>query len=225
MQLARTSSSLRSWLALSSIVSLALTGCLGDADKPGLGYSEANPTGTPFVLPAGLELAAAPRGYAYLDDEHCPDFDEVEIHGSGGLVTLCLPLRNTTARPIELVLPPGLIFVSESLDLQNGLLTERVTVSIPAGATTGIVVASYCTNASRGTPDAEDEYAIGPITDDPDLRELIAILDGLDLPGRVDEASEEQLAAINTLQSAVWEITEMGALTDATRAQVEAMVD
>ena len=49
--------------------------------------------------------------------------------------------------------------------------------------------------------------------------------DGLDLPGRVDEASEEQLAAIDTLQSAVWEITEMGALTDATRAQVEAMVD
>lgn len=208
---------------------LALSGCLGDpfsseGSKPGLGNSTAMPTGTPFVLPAGLELEKKPHSYSYYEDEYCPDVEEVEIHGSGFLVTLCFLFRNTTQEPIDLVLPPGLIFISESTDLQNGLLTELVTVEIPPSTVMPVVVASYCANSSRSAPGGGDLYSIGPITDDPDVLELLAMLDGLDLPGKSLYASPEEINAITTVQAAVWDVTSNGELEETTRAALEALL-
>lgn len=218
------------WMSsvLSLVTLLALAGCDGavvdSGEKPGLGDSTASPTGTPFTLPPGLELDEQPRGYSFYGDERCPDIDEALVHGSGGLVTLCLSFRNTTSDPIELVLPPGLIFVSKSLDLQNGLLTEPVGLLIPPESVESIVVATYCANLFRSVPGGGEEYSIGPITDDPDLLELLEILGGVDLPSRYDDSEDAEYVA-ETVQGAVWDITDWGGLTDETRAELEAIVE
>ena len=101
-------------------------------DMPGMGHSEVEPEGTPFVLPDGLTVEAPIKGYNPSEPSDCDDkYSESKV-GQGEQVRLCLVLNNTTDSPITLQLPPGLIFVSRSRNTQNGMIAQRISIEVPA---------------------------------------------------------------------------------------------
>ncbi|RKH56445.1 hypothetical protein [Corallococcus aberystwythensis] len=169
----------------------------GGADRPGLGRSTAAPEGAPFALPAGLELETPTRGYSPEDPLECDDKYRNESYGHGDLVKLCLIFNNRTGGPITVTLPPGLIFVSRNLKTQNGLLTQRITIEVPAGERFFAPVLMYCANGPRQPSSTDDEYDLGPVTQYADFQELFTLLEGKEISRQ--EAGDIQVA-VNHLQ-------------------------
>lgn len=94
--------------------------------RPGLGDDPGLPSGSPLQFPAGVSLAAPIRGVE--NGEDCGSTSQ----GSGFNVTVCLPLCNTTSRPVVVHIPAGLTVVAKTAGpYQNGLLVEAVFVEVP----------------------------------------------------------------------------------------------
>jgi hypothetical protein len=214
----------RAWLAALLVVAAGL-GCGGGGDgggdgddtpgdqkpirtRPGMGPSKERPEGTPYTLPAGVELERPIQG----DDPFCvpEEQEEKEQKGSGGAVRLCLQFRNTTQQPILVQFPPGLIFISDQDTIQNGLLVQLVTIEVPARQQPFFVpLYLYCLNKDRRvTQCSQDTYSLGPVTQDAAIMEFIQLLQGKTLP-LVDNKG--------TVQGALWNITDGPGLTPADR--------
>lgn len=148
---------------------------------PGLGTSKTAPEGTAFTLPPGLTLEDPVLAYNVEDPIDCDDKFKKEAKGTGGAVALCLVFFNHTNTPIILTLPPGLIFVSRDGDIQNGLLAQAATIEVPAGERYFAPLFLYCVNEDRGTSSPKDEYALGPVTQQNELQEIFAYLEGREL--------------------------------------------
>jgi hypothetical protein len=138
----------------------------------GFGASVDRPEGIPFVWPKGIRLLEKPGEY-----EEC--FDAIHKqnrnYGHGGQVQLCLNFYNETDKAIKITLPPGLMFISKSLEAQNGILITAVTIEVPAGQYVINLIMS-CVNPSRSSS-AGYEYEEQPIvTDHPALRQLTEML-------------------------------------------------
>ncbi|MCF0068853.1 hypothetical protein LZD49_00130 [Dyadobacter sp. CY261] len=138
----------------------------------GFGASTDRPEGVPFVWPKGIRLLEKPGEY-----EEC--FDAIHKqnrnYGHGGEVQLCLNFYNETDESIKLTLPPGLMFISKSLEAQNGILVTAVTIEVPAGQYVVNLMLS-CVNGSRSSSTGY-EYEEQPIvTDHPALRDLVKML-------------------------------------------------
>ncbi len=168
-------------MLLSAVV--LLTDCkTGSSDKnpsfqfeKGFGSSKERPEGTPFFWPAGVRLLDKPKTY----DECFYDAKKKKrLYGHGGQVWVCLNLYNETNAPIQVKLPPGLMFISESLDVQNGLLVTGVMIEVPAREQFFANLYMICVNTDRASPylDEYEEQAI--VTDHPALRELQKLLEG-----------------------------------------------
>lgn len=141
--------------------------------EKGFGASTERPEGVPFAWPEGIKLLDKPGEY-----EEC--FDAVHKlnrnYGHGGQVQLCLNFFNETDKPITLKLPPGLLFISKSIEAQNGILVSAVTIEVPSGQYVVNLVMS-CVNPGRSSSPgyAYEEQPI--VTDNPALRELIKMLE------------------------------------------------
>lgn len=174
---------------------IALTGPAKAADLPGFGDSIALPTGEPFILPEGLELKVI--SYNPFDKENTckrPDAEEGEepLPDSGlttGMVNLCLQFGNRTGGPINVELPPGLIFVSSSNENQHGIVVQKLTIEVPSDQYMVSPIKADCMNASRSAPGPGISYEIGPVTDNPHIREALGILAGRDLSDPIDSAT------------------------------------
>jgi hypothetical protein len=168
--------------------------------------------GTPYTLPTGVELEKPTKGH----DQYCvPDNQtENEIKGSGGMVRLCLNFRNTTQQPVTVVFPPGLVFISNSVLTQNGIIIQRVTIEVPAARTQFYVpIYLYCLNLHRKpTNGPEDTYTVGPVTQDSGLLELTGLLENKQVP-LMDNANGD-------VQAAVWDVTDGSGLTPADRDHI-----
>jgi hypothetical protein len=180
--------------------------------RPGMGTSKEQPVGTPYSLPAGVELEKPIKG----DDPYCikPEQQEKDKKGSGGLVRLCLNFRNTNTTsqtPIKVVFPAGLIFTADQDISQNGIIVQTVTIDVPAGRQAFYVpLYLYCLNKSRDpTEGAQNTYTMGPVTQDASVQELTGILQNKALP-LVDPN--------NTVQNAMWNITDGSGMTAEDRA-------
>lgn len=137
--------------------------------EPGFGRSNDHPLGSRFTWPAGLRFVEKPT-----TDDDC-FYDSVNkrrIFGHGS-IQICLNLYNETQKPITLTLPPGFMFVSKSLEVQNMLLINTVTILIPPKEQFFSTLIMICVNTDRETPyhDEIEDQAI--ITDHPALRELV----------------------------------------------------
>lgn len=166
---------------------------------PGLGDSTADPVGVPFTLPEGIELARRIQA-ATLDCWPDEELNRFEMKGSGLLVNVCLAFRNTTAEPIEITLPPGLIFTSESIETQNGLLVIPVTVEIPGESVWVLPLHTHCTNEGRHAPeDGIDVYRMEVVTDHAGL---LGLIDRMEAAGKNTDVWGDWQA-----QMAIWDVT------------------
>jgi len=196
------------------------TGSTGSSGNPGgnlvhagMGPSNATPTGAAWAWPQGVQADDPVKG----DDVLCvpPQQQATPPVGHGGLVRVCLGFRNTGLLPITVSLPPGLIFVSDKLETQNGVVLSTTTIVVPPSTTTWYVpVSLYCLNLyRRNTLDAQDTYRVGPLTDDPSVLELLALLQDKQVPPGFDFQ----------LQQMLWDITDNGGLTPEDRATLAAL--
>lgn len=201
--------------------------------RAGMGEDQRLPEGQPVVFPAGVRLSGPILGSVEGDD--CGDRTE----GSGYNVLVCLSLCNETGQPILARLPSGTIVVSKSASrYQNGMFISDVGVYVPPMicGTGGISldkdrdeldregvpppqpgfrirVGLYCLNESMGPSEPGVPYALGPVTDDPDIRALLDSLKGVAL----DEDGRE------VVQTAIYSITEGRGLTPADRTALRAL--
>lgn len=182
-------------------------------DRPGFGRSTEAPVGAAYTLPEGITLETPISGYAPEDPWKCNDIYGDDAYGHGALVRLCPIFRNTTGAPITVTLPPGLIFISNSSQVQNGILTQRIAFEVPAGERFFAPMFMYCANGPRRPTADKDEYTLGPVTQYADFQELIRILDGKDIS---DEESGWIQVIVNHLQR-------KPGLTAADRARAMAM--
>jgi len=192
-------------LAVGFFVLILACGGPKPSAKKGLGTSTDRPTGTSFALPQGVAVKGTIAGAA--SDTCVP----AQTLGSGTVVNPCFTLQNSTGSTITLTFPSGLIFISSDLGVQNGLVINTVVVVLPPGPTT-ILVPLYCVNLTRHGSSATDLFQLGPVSDDPVLKEIITILSGKNLAGHEFD-----------VQFAIWEYTDGDGLTDATRAKLKSL--
>jgi hypothetical protein len=134
--------------------------------------------------------------------------------GSGGLVTLFIPLKNTSSQAKDVNFPAGLIFVSASGEYQNGILIRKTKATVPSGGRTYYVVLQlYCGNASRHASDSQAQYLRPVVSDSP----LILYLCGLVKNKKINyEENSGVLAQLNyimivlRIQMIVWKVTDNG---------------
>ncbi|RYZ17828.1 MAG: hypothetical protein EOO70_00835 [Myxococcaceae bacterium] len=181
--------------------------------RPGMGLNEEEPEGLPFILPEGLTVETPIKGYNSADPEDCDYKYEDQAKGHGEQVQLCLVFNNTTDFPINLQMPPGLIFVSRSREVQNGIIAQRISIEVPAKTRYYQPIFAYCTNSGRDTSALSSEFDLGKVTQYEDFQELFRILEGKTLSKQdaayVDQAigdlsdgqslSAEQRARFNAL--------------------------
>lgn len=184
---------------------------------PGFGESREAPVGARFALPKGVGLVGPIPGYTPFAPEACAP--EEEAVGSGDLVRVCLTFENSTTdagglgHPVDVVLPERLVFVSESLSTQNGILVQRTSFTVWPGTTLRIPVYLYCVNDSRSASEPSDRFRLGPVVDYPafvDLTERLA-----------DKTLEKSGQAF--LQAIVWNLAGGATLTDAERARLDSL--
>ncbi len=200
--------------------------------RPGLGEDEGEPQGTAFSLPTGVSYAGTIRGAAELSGE-CENAS-TDPRGSGAYVRVCVPLRNDTGVSMEVEFPPGLIVVATSEGRnQNGLLIERSIITVPptppgpggrddAGTPDGgveenafiVPLYMYCLNEERDPSSPYITYAVGPVTTDDALQELLRLLDGK----RIDSSED-----VSVVQNALYSITEGRGLTTPDRNAINGL--
>lgn len=222
------------WMVVAAAVGAGVLACSGDDDggdgpnpppggfdagvnevRPGLGDDPGEPEGSPFTLPPGVTVSGTVFG---ANDVTSDCGNGAPGNGSGVYVQVCVPVRNSTGGPVEVVFPPGLIVVSAAEGFQNGLLVERVVVTVPAtppgpgGPPDGgtdpdahvVPLFTYCLNESQNPNDTGTPYKLGPVTSDAALKDLLRLLEGK----RIDTEDD-----VDVVQDAIYSITEGKGLT------------
>jgi len=147
------------------------------------------PTGTPFTLAPGIDLVAATG--------------DPRLHDLGP-VTLAITLTSSTGQTETDDLPAGLFFRPGGR-VQNVILLKGQPVV--AGTTaTKTLLGSFCCNFQHLTPNDDDTLELGPVTDNPDLRQIIDLVEDRDISGPSDMAM---------VQNAVYMVTDSGGLNQA----------
>ncbi|MCY1021978.1 hypothetical protein [Pyxidicoccus sp. MSG2] len=195
----------------------------GDVDaeaQAGFGKDRRQPKGTPLSLPAGVQVSGTIVGAD--DDGNCGQPQTADV-GSGLYVRACLKLTNISGGPVQVTFPPGLVIVSASEGYQNGLLVERVVITVPPTSggpggldggsnpeTVNVPLHFYCINKASDPSDPAARYELGPITDHPQMRELYTLLQGKDV--------YEDGLKVEVVQEAVYSISDGSGLTADDRA-------
>lgn len=168
-------------------------------DPPGFGDNNtARPTGTPFVLPEGLELTIV--SYNPFDPDGCkrPDAEpgEEPLPPQGhatGQVNLCLQFKNNTREPLDVTLPPGIITISTSWENQNGLVFQSMKLEVPSDQYMFSPFKADCMNSTLSAPGPGIPYELGPVTDNEDIREALGLMAGADLSDPMVSATASML--------------------------------
>lgn len=220
----------------------------------GLGDNAGSPTGTVYKLPTGIELTGQVLGSFNIsygtraEQEIAARYDNLlpkqrtqqsgvqtraeyttvsTVVGSGGLVSICLILKNTTSSSITVDLPAGMLIESASGEYQNGLLVKKATFVIPANSTTPVGVYMYCCNLGRHASGIDAVYKWPPvITNNVDLNKLIDAVKNKKI--NYEEFTSANISEYYTnkspIQSIVWDITDDGTgFTDAHLQQINAI--
>lgn len=179
--------------------------------KLGMGSSVALPSGTPFALPKGVRLAGAIAGFTAF----CNDAEEAQL-GSGQEVQVCFPLQNITLQDVSFTLPAGFILISTEPQTQNGILLQPVPIHLPALSTTYNQLYLYCLNRNRLPSGEASIFTIGPVTGDPEIQELISLLERK----KLSPPTHSNRNLIEEVQNTLWRITDGSGLTTRHRTEL-----
>ena len=187
---------------------------------PGMNVNEEPLTGTPFALPAGIEIANVFYGENNQRDEENQDESlsiTDDMLGSGLCVIVSFDVKNTTGSKITLTLPAGLMLQAGSTEYQNGILVKDVNIEVGANKTRRVSVRFYCLNASAHASDASAAYSFCYITTIPAFRPLFNVC-------KKKRVNIDEYKSINILkyystatlvQEMVWAITQGKNFTEA----------
>ncbi len=125
---------------------------------------------------------------------------------------LCLRLSGGN-EDTRVVLPPGVMLISTTTDVQKGITVQEVRIVVPRGVRKAVRLRLYCANSDRGVAEPGVEFKLGPVTDHAGIREIIELVTGKTITA----------AKALTVKEAVWEATDTGALTDETRTALKAL--
>jgi hypothetical protein len=177
------------------------------ACKAGANAAFATPAGRPYALPPGIALVELTGNIL----DKCMGIQPIE-YGSD-IAHVCMVVKNTTGADIELTLPAGLVFVAQNAKTQNGIILQEHKVTIKANATKNIHIRLSCINEHCKYTDAEDVYALGNVTNDKGLLEVIDLV----------KNKKMSPDTIPVTQEAVWSVTDRGGLTDEHRTNLKGM--
>lgn len=192
---------------------------------PGFGDDERAPTGAPFTLPPGLEIAGPIVGAD--DDGNCPQ-PSTDAVGSGLWVRVCVPVKNRTGGPVSVIFPPGLVIVAASEGFQNGLLVERTVLTVPPimpgpgrlrdkeeKDVVYVPLHLYCMNKDREYSTPGTPYAMGPVSRHPVMSEIYRLMEDKDV--------RDDGTRVEVVQEAIWDALKAGAVTPEIREALEAL--
>jgi len=176
------------------------TGTEAPGNIEGMGEAGGTPSGTLFVLPAGIQIVGSISGdYAsVLYPESAVDKRDpssmrqlalaqaqrsaatrapagVLERGCGSCVTVVIELRNTTSAATDVIFPAGLVFVSSSGTDQNGLTLKKTQVTVPGGGSVKVVLYTFCCNLHRDLPGETSVYNPPVVSDSPTVLDLCGL--------------------------------------------------
>jgi len=203
---------------------------------PGLGEEPGELTGTPFKLPAGIEMQGIIKG---LSSSIMPFSTPVEsstgifqkkekslvekqqislrasakaeiVVGSGHFVRVLILLNNNNDRDTEITFPAGLIVRALSSKNQNGVLLKKTSVTVPKKGSLAIGLVMYCGNSHRSPSGSSDEYEWGVITDSQLILDLCDRLKNKKINFEEFNSSNYDTFSeqVNRLQSILWSLTD-----------------
>lgn len=147
-----------------------------------------DPEGTQLKLPEGVEFIDAIHCTSTLpdgSDNGCVTEDPMFIKavGTGEQVRLCVSFRNNNTFPVSFVLPPGIMFISKNKKVQNGMLTERVSITLPPQQVYFQPIFMYCANSGRDSSGGGGgtNWRLGPVTNVKPALELLEFIKNKDL--------------------------------------------
>jgi len=184
----------------------------------GLGDHIGYPSGTAYNLPPAVQLVSEIRGGSFNKistvnkHEYSGPFPYGLIpknwitYGTGTYVQLYMKLYNTLTVDTTIIFPGGLIFC-DTLDndtsngeYQRGFILQNAVVTCPAQDTAFVCLLAYCLNASLSGSSYDAVYYIGPVTNNPNLNQVVSIM----------ASKQPPLGAEWDIQGIIWNITDYG---------------
>jgi len=159
---------------------------------------EFDPTGTQFNLNSNIQVIAI-TGDPGLSDK--------------GPVTMAMTVVSRTSSVETDVLPAGLLLRRRNNQTQHVLFLKDQRVAAGA-STTKARLGTFCCNKRRSIPDLADTFDLGPITDNPELRQLAGLVKTKDISRAADMAM---------VQHAVQMVTDSTGLTQAYLDSINAL--
>ncbi|MEO0077734.1 MAG: hypothetical protein ABIK86_01870 [candidate division WOR-3 bacterium] len=142
----------------------------------------------------------------------------VAITGNPGMspkgpFTLGMTISSKSSNVETDVLPAGLLLKRRKKDTQHMLLLKAHTITTGTSTKTELL-GSFCCNKNRPSPDAGDTFDLGPVTDNPGLKQIVSLVQDKDISDG---------AAMWLVQRAVYLVTDSTGLTQAYIDSLEAL--
>ena len=183
---------------------------------PGLGSAIGDVPGSQFNFPNGIELVGDITGSISSSNYWSQSTSGQTIHyyGSGyGYVDLLLKLRNVRSSSITITIPMATVFVSKNGSTQNGVLIQKVTITIPANSDYNLGLVLYCGNQHKGSAGSGSVYVLGTVCNASSLIELCKLLQNKMI--NIEKFTPTSTADKNTynsqksqLQRIIWQVTD-----------------
>ncbi|MEO8134949.1 MAG: hypothetical protein ABI831_13330 [Betaproteobacteria bacterium] len=121
--------------------------------------------------------------------------------GSGlTLVAIAVEIGNTSNQPVTVTIPSGFVFVSTTDQFQDGLLLDTLSIQVPAGGTTRVVLSLYCLQGLRDAATTSATYLANGVTTNAGLLAIV----NLPCPRPVVNVTNTAYV----VQQALWEVTD-----------------
>jgi hypothetical protein len=163
----------------------------------GFGASTKPLSGTPWVLPAGINLESgeqtSPTSYNYVS------------RPADGTLPFYLTFRNNNNQLATVVFPVGLMFPAPDTFTQNSIIIQPDSIVISAQSSYYLKMNTFCINDHR-TFSYSATYGTPLVSDNASLTQLLQIIATKKLV--TDDPNE-------ILQKAIWSVADSGKLTPA----------
>jgi hypothetical protein len=151
---------------------------------------EFEPTGSQFNINPNIEVVSITGD---------PDLSEM------GPMTIALKMVSRTSSVESDVLPAGLLLRRRNNLTQHLLFLKDHRIAAGT-STTKALLGTFCCNKHRDIPDVADTFALGPMTDNAELQQIVSLVKDKDISRATD---------MSMVQHAVQMVTDSTGLTQA----------